>query len=58
MKTKEYVVTCPAGVWWAGQLVPAGETILAADGGAMTAYLHFKQVSLVPPAPTGPAADL
>lgn len=49
MQTKEYTVKHPAGVRWNGRIVPAGETIIAADG-AMKAYLHFKQVAEAPAA--------
>ena len=50
MQIKEYIVRSPAGVLWNGKVVPAGETILAAEGGAMKAYLHFKQVTEAPSA--------
>lgn len=50
MQIKEYIVRHPAGVLWGGKIVPAGETIIAADGGAMKAYLHFKQVAEAPSA--------
>lgn len=50
MQIKEYIVRHPAGVLWDGKIVPAGETITAADSGAMKAYLHFKQVAETPTA--------
>lgn len=53
MQTKQYIVRSPAGVLWNGKIVPAGETITAANGGAIKAYLHFKQVTEAP----APAED-
>lgn len=48
MRTKEYIVQHPAGVRWGGQIVPVGDSITAADDGAIKAYLHFKQVAEAP----------
>lgn len=47
---KEYIVRHPAGVRWDGKIVPAGESIIAADNGALKAYLHFRQVAAAPAA--------
>lgn len=48
MHIKEYIVRHPAGVLWEGQIVPAGQSIVAPDDGAMKTYLHFKQVAEAP----------
>ena len=48
MRIKEYIGKHPAGILWDGKIVTAIETVLAADGGAMKTYLHFKQVAEAP----------